>query len=69
MFFILTACCNFILLIYSTVHCRTGSLENLEALCDEKLAVHCRTGSLEILRDINASIKAVHCRTGSLESC
>lgn len=67
MIFILTLCCNFLLWIYSIVHCRTGSLENPAGTSQLAQVVHCRTGSLEIRvqsRDIEIW---VHCYTGSRE--
>ena len=50
------------------VHCRTGSLENVELMADVDVWVHCRTGSLERTPDIRTRGYFVHCRTGSLES-
>ena len=34
----------------TTVHCRTGSLENAAGTCCAFGSVHCRTGSLENLQ-------------------
>lgn len=47
MIFILTICCNFLLLIYSMVNCHTGSLEMIATAKDRDGYVNCHTGSLE----------------------
>lgn len=56
MIFILSICCNFLLLIYSIVHCRTGSLEKYVVFATVSRIVHCRTGSLEINSRIGQSV-------------
>ncbi len=50
------------------VHCRTGSLENIEQAHLIQGNVHCRTGSLEKWWTPEPQHQQVHCRTGSLES-
>ncbi len=44
----LSFCCNYFFVVYTTVHCRTGSLEIKFTLGILPGVVHCRTGSLEI---------------------
>ncbi len=68
MIFILTICCNFLLLIYSMVNCHTGSLE-IKRLC-EVFGVHvnCHTGSLESSLAEPGTFTEVNCHTGSLEN-
>ncbi len=63
----LTVCCNYFFVFYTTVHCRTGSLETPTKLDAHSIAVHCRTGSLEKFRQDAGVSPVVHCRTGSLE--
>jgi hypothetical protein len=45
--FYLSACCNYFFWFYTSVHCRTGSLEIQDTLDKKADEVHCRTGSLE----------------------
>ena len=49
------------------VHCRTGSLENIDEGDRWKKIVHCRTGSLETRDELIRNLEGVHCRTGSLK--
>ncbi len=63
----LNTCCNYFFVLYTIVHCRTGSLENKQSCCEEVYIVHCRTGSLEMHDMHHVTPKYVHCRTGSLE--
>ncbi len=52
---------------FNIVHCRTGSLENIESWTSEYEEVHCRTGSLENFKRWDNKTDIVYCRTGSLE--
>ena len=55
-------------IVYSVlVHCRVGSLENLQADTSRSMPVHCRVGSLENQIFHLAPVPGVHCRVGSLE--
>ncbi len=67
MIFILTICCNFLLLIYSMVNCHTGSLEIRLLDVSPISRVNCHTGSLEIAGRFGQHKQSVNCHTGSLE--
>jgi hypothetical protein len=46
----LSFCCICPFMVYTLVHCRTGSLENCVMPIHSVFCVHCRTGSLEIFK-------------------